>query len=155
MNNEKEHKSDFNLPGVDPAKLKSHPFKTPEGYFENLTPRMVQIATEQPEKPKAGILDSLLKPQFLAPAFSIAAMVAVAFFMFDGGAVDLDQQFAELANELQYEQLAMLDDVHSMDLIETDLVNIEFESVNGDDEISDYLLENDVELSTLVDEITL
>ena len=155
MNNEQEHKSDFNLPGINPEKLKENPFKTPDGYFEELTPRMVQVASDQTEKSSQGVLESLLKPQFLAPAFSIAAIVAVVLFMFDGSTVDLDQQFAELANDLQYEQLAMLDDVHSIDLVESDLVNIEFTSVSDDDDISDYLLENDVELSTLVDEITL
>ncbi|MFT4680421.1 MAG: hypothetical protein ACI9FU_000359 [Granulosicoccus sp.] len=155
MSNEQEHKSDFNLPGINPEKMKENPFKTPNGYFEDLTPRMVQIASSQPEKSKAGILESMLKPQFLAPAFGIAAIVAVAFFMFNGPSVDLDQQFAELANDLQYDQLAMLDNIDPIDLVESDLINIEFASISNTDDISDYLLENDVELSTLVDEITL
>lgn len=155
MSNEKEDKSDFNLPGMNPEKLKANPFKTPEGYFEGLTPRMVQIASSKPENPKAGILERLLKPQFLAPVFSIGVIVIVAVFMLGNPSVDLDQQFAELANDLQYDQLAMLDNIDPIDLVESDLINIEFASISNTDDISDYLLENDVELSTIVDEITL
>jgi hypothetical protein len=155
MNNEKEHKPDFNLPGIDPKRLKENPFKTPNGYFEGLTPRMVQAASETSEPGKTGILESLFRPQFLAPVFSVAVIVAIAFYMFGGNSVDLDQQFADLARDLQYEQLAMLDEVDSIDLIESDLVSLEFASMSDEDDITDYLLENDVELSTLVDEITL
>jgi hypothetical protein len=155
MKNEKEHKPDFSLQGIDPKRLKENPFRTPDQYFEDLTPRMVQAVSETPVKEKVGILESFLRPQFLAAAFSIAVIVVVAFYSFNSNSVNLDQQFAELARDLQYEQLAMLEEVDPIDLIESDLVSLEFASMNNDDDITDYLLENDVKLSTLVDEITL
>jgi hypothetical protein len=60
-----------------------------------------------------------------------------------------------MAGNLQYEQLATIEGIDPIDLVESDLVNLEFASITYDDDITDYLLENDVELSTLVDEITL
>jgi hypothetical protein len=152
MKNEKEHKPDFHLPGIDSKKLRENPFKTPKGYFENLTPRMLQAVSETPVKEKVGILQSFLRPQFLAPAFSIAV---IAVYLTHGNALDLDQQFGEMAIDLQYEQLATIEGVDLIDLVESDLINLEFASITYDDDITDYLLENDVELSTLLDEITL
>ena len=148
-----EHKPDFNLLDNDPEKLKGNPFKTPHGYFNNLTPRLVQIAIEKEKT--SGVLESLLNTNFLAPAFSIAVIAVIAFYIVSGNSVNLDQQFTEMAIDLQFEQLAMLDEVDPIDLIETDLIYLGNITVSNDDDITDYLIDNDVKLSTLVDETPL
>ena len=156
MDNEKEHNEELNIPGIDPKKLRSNPMKAPEGYFDDLTPRMMQaVKAAQVEDEKSGWLENIF-PKVIAPSLGIAMIVVVAFFTLRNNAgPDLDTQFAELASDISLEQLVLLDEIQSVDLIETDLIDLGADLLEDDEDITEYLLENEVELSTLVDEITL
>ena len=163
MNNNKEHNEELNqpdflagIPGIDPKKLRSNPMKAPEGYFEDLTPRMMQAVKDaQVKEENTSWLEGIF-PKVVAPTLGIAMIIIVAFFALRNNAgPDLDTQFAELANDISLEQLVLLDEFKSVDLIETDLLDLESGMIEDDEDITEYLLENEVELSTLVDEITL
>ena len=156
MNKEKEHNEELNLPGIDPKKLRSNPLKAPEGYFEGLTPRVMQTIKQSQVRTEPSDWVSFIFPKMVVPAFGVAVIVIVAFSALRKKAgSDLESQFAELASDISVEQLAELDDIGSLDLIETELMDLESALPDVEEDIIEYVLHNEVELSTLVDEMTL
>ncbi|MBP9152378.1 MAG: hypothetical protein KBF73_08860 [Flavobacteriales bacterium] len=154
QNTENHSDPKLNLEGFSEADLKRNAFKTPEGYFENLTPRIMESvrASEQVSA----------KPTFnwnriLIPSFGIAA-IALATWFFLPPTGNPEPNFEMVLASLSVEELAEYADLQPAELVSYELVSyneitIE-ESVFSDEEIIEYLsTEDEIELNTLIDEI--
>ena len=153
-NTENHNEPKLNLKGLSEASLKRNAFKTPDGYFENLTPRIMESvrASEQP----------LAKPTFnwnriLVPSFGIAAIALTTWF-FIPPTENPGPNFDVVLASLSVEELAEYTDLNASELVGYDLVSYNElttdESSFSDEEIIEYLsTEEEVELNTLIDEI--
>ncbi len=153
-NAENHNEPKLNLKELSEASLKRNPFKTPEGYFENLTPRIMESvrASEQ----------SSAKPAFnwnriLVPSFVIAAIALTTWF-FIPPTENTEPNFDVVLASLSVEELAEYTDLNASELVSYDLVSYNElttdQSSFSDEEIIEYLsTEEEVELNTLIDEI--
>lgn len=144
----------LNLEGISERELKRNAFKTPEGYFENLTPRMMESVRNSQRPAKAGWPVWM---KAMTPSIGIAAVALAAWFLIPPTAnetLDFDTVLASLS----VEELATYADLQPSELVSYELVDYNQLAMNEsnltDDEIIEYLeTEEDVELNTIIDEI--
>jgi hypothetical protein len=153
-NTENHNEPKLNLKGLSEANLKRNAFKTPEGYFENLTPRIMESvrASEQ----------SSTKPIFswnriLVPSFGIAAIALTTWFFIPPTENPVPNFDIVLAS-LSIEELAEYTDLNASELVSYELVSYNDLAVDeisfSNQEIIEYLsTEEEVELNTLIDEL--
>lgn len=153
--NQNQHNEDFDLKieGISTDQLKRNPFQTPDGYFDELTPRiMASIRSSESE---------VLKPQInwwrvLMPGLGFAAMVlAVWLFSNPNGSDELG--FDEAMASISLEELDLYAEFDTEDLLAYGLIEAEdvvMETELTEEEIIDYLIdEEEVELNTIYEEI--
>lgn len=152
MKEQDRHNDDFQIPGIEQGG--PTPFKVPDGYFDELTPRVMSRIheSESPaEKTPTGF------PIGRLVGFGLAAVLLGVFFFnpFGNQKLDMNTEFAEVANSSTLEFLMDEEDISIDDLLAADLIDLEEESELGEDAYLDYLIENEVELTTIVEELTL
>jgi hypothetical protein len=142
----KDETTGFRLEGTDAPKPNVRPFRVPEGYFDGLTPRMMQAvrATSVTNRPTGWVLKY---PQLLMPAFgSLLAAVAISAYLFSErmstsnmaetiGVEDLEEYGSWDENDL----------FHYVNLSEELLPYEEFEATT----VVDYLMEEDIASSSM------
>ena len=144
----------LNLEGFSEADLKRNAFKTPQGYFENLTPRLMESIRKSEQLTK--------KPMFswgkiLAPSFGIAAL-ALAVWFFIPPTQNTSPNFDTVLVSISVEELTEYADLNVTELVHYELVDYDqlamYESRLTDEDIIEYLEnEEEFELNTLIDEI--
>lgn len=153
---------------------KQNPFQVPERYFDAL-PAIVQ---ERCIKDKGASLSEwlqyILNPRILAPISVSIVLIAFGINFFISQPTPDPSQREERANALKsllmekdallsLEQLSAEDiyttmeagDLYDIDeyLIVEALIRVESEDEGSDDAIIDYLIENGIELSTIINEL--
>lgn len=144
----------LNIEGISQQQLKRKAFKTPEGYFENLTPRVME-SVRNSEQPVKAVWSVWMK--ILTPTVGIAAVALAAWFVIPPTANDAPDFDTVLAS-LTVEELATYADLQPSELVSYELVDYNQLALNEskltDDDIIEYLeTEEDVELNTIIDEI--
>lgn len=155
MKNAEHHiEPKLNVEVFSEADLKQNIFKTPEGYFENLTPRVMESvrASEQSSDNAA-----ISWKHILIPAFGIAAVALIALFFYNP-TENVNPNFDQVLASLTIEEIASYADLQPSELLSYELVNYNeialTENSFSEDEIIEYLsTEEEVELNTLIDEI--
>lgn len=151
MKEQDQHNEDLNIPGLE--KGKSNPFKVPANYFEELTPKVMSRIHEAETSTKE---ESAGFPIWRLAGLGLATLV-IGLLIFNpfSKPADLSSQFSEVAESHSLEFLVAEADISIDDLLAADLIELEEESETDEDAYLDYLIENEIELSTIVDELTL
>jgi len=135
--NDKDPK--LHLIDISDEELKKNTFKTPDGYFENLTPRVMESVRSSEDTMPGKVFDL---NKFMLPAFGIAAMALVALFLFnpsDQSDIDFETTLASLT----LEELTEYADLQPYELVAYELVDYDqnsFEETElSEEEILQYL----------------
>lgn len=162
MQNVPENKEpELNFNGVSGSELKHNAFRTPNNYFEDLTPRVMQSVREAGKVTAKGPdWISVFRLRVLAPSFSIAIIVFLGFyFMRNDNSNELD--FQQIVMTMSLEELDLFVEFEPSELLAYDLVNygqftLEENAMNGIEEhdVIEYLMDEDeFELNTIIDEL--
>ena len=137
---------------------KENPFETPKDYFDTLEDRILKKIpatthnlTDQPAKKKAAVVVSFFK--FVAkPQISIPAIAAslVLYFTFLFPTTDHTLNMEELASLLIEERIEIEDMLVYEAYLEDSFDDSESES--GEEEIIDYLIDRNIDYSTIINE---
>lgn len=149
--NHKEPK--LNLEGLSEADLKRNAFETPEDYFENLTPRVMESVRNSEQIQEPSVIN--WKAVF-APVVGIAAVALMVWFFIDPNDTT-SPDFDTVLASLSVEELNEYADFDATDLVSFGLVDFEQITLTDDsftnEEIFEYLSEEELELNTLIEEI--
>jgi hypothetical protein len=152
-NTENHNEPKLKIEGLSESDLKRNAFKTPDGYFNNLTPRIME-SVRNSEKPVATVVFDWKR--VLIPTFSIAAVVLTAWFLIrpaDTATPDFDGVLASLS----ISELTEYADLNATELVSYELVDYDqpalVETQLSQEEIIDYLNEEEIELNSIIDEI--
>lgn len=151
MKEQNQHNEELNIPGL--VKGASNPFKVPAGYFEELTPKVmsrIHDSESMATKESAGF------PVWRLAGLGLAALV-IGLMIFNpfSKPADLSRQFAEVAEANSLEFVVTEADISIDDLLAANIIDLEEETETSEDEYLEYLIENEVELTTIVEELTL
>ena len=148
-----EEHNELKIDGVNPSDLKRNSFKTPEGYFENLTPRIMDAARKSEAKAEEP---SFNWQRLLFPTIGVAAIAIAAILVFnptETESLDFDTALASVT----LEELDLFADFETEELLAYELVEYENLQTNEEldkEEILDYLLyEENLELNDIIEEI--
>ena len=142
----------LNIEGVLEQDLQRNAFKTPEGYFDNLTPRIMQ-SVRSSEVPTESIWPVWMK--VLTPTIGIAA-IALAVWFFMPPHENETPDFEMVLNSLSVEELALYADANPTELVKYELVDYNEVDMNEltEEELLEYLeSEDEIEMNTLINEI--
>ncbi len=145
---------ELNLKGIPDTELKRTPMKVPDGYFADLTPRImenVRASATRQETPR------LNWRHILVPSFGIASIVLAAWF-FMPSTKQADPDFDTVLASLTVEELVEYTELQPTELVSYGLVSYNEMSEEDDSfsqsDIIEYLSsEEDMELTTLMNEI--
>jgi hypothetical protein len=126
---------------------KYNPFDVPAGYFDEF-PGIIQELTA-PKKPHFSIKEWLL--QLIRPNFAIPVVITIVIAIAAINVINKQvQQGADATAELSLEeQLYPIDEATLVDLLSNNNEENNTRQVSGDENIADYLLDNNVDEATL------
>ena len=143
----------LNIEGVSDRELKRNAFKTPDGYFENLTPRIMESVCNSEEN---GLASGFDWRRFLVPSLGIATAVMAAWFFLTPTEIS-SPDFDTVLASLTVEELTEYADLEAAELVSYELVDYNqlamIEPNLTEEEIIDYLSEDEIELNSIIDEI--
>ena len=152
-NAEKHNEPDLMIEGISESELKRNSFKTPEGYFENLTPRVMESVRESEGKIQSSTINWW---RVLMPGLGFATL-ALAVWIFTSPDANDNLNFDEIVASLTLEELDNFAEFDTEDLLAYGLVtseDVKIESEFSEEELIDYLLnEEDLELNSIYEEI--
>ncbi|MGB0368727.1 MAG: hypothetical protein ACPGU4_06190 [Flavobacteriales bacterium] len=151
-NTEKHNEPDLRINGISDSDLKRNPFKAPEGYFENLTPRVMESVRASEEKTIAPTINWW---RVLLPGLGFASMVLAVWF-FDGFTESDDSNFEQVVASMTLEELDEFAEFETDELLAYGLIDseeLEVESNFTEDELIDYLIDEEIELNSIYEEI--
>ena len=144
--NKHSEKEELKIEGCSREGLKRNSFQTPEGYFENLTPRVMEAVRASEE--------TVTEPSFswqrlLFPTIGIAAIAIAAVLIINPSGTESLDFDAALAS-VTLEELDLFADFETEELLAYELVDYDdFESELEEEDIIDYLMEEDLDLNEL------
>jgi hypothetical protein len=137
---------ELNIEGCSREGLKRNPFQAPDGYFENLTPRVMEAVRTSEEKQAEF---SFNWQQLLFPTIGIVAIAIVAVLIFNPNETDSLDFDAALAT-VTLEELDAFVEFETEELLAYELVDYgDFQSTLEEGDIIDYLIEQDLEIDEL------
>ena len=143
---------ELNIEGVSEQDLKRNPFKAPKGYFDNLTPRVMENVRNS-EVSIESAWPAWLK--MLTPTVVVAA-VALAIWFFSPPTNTETLDFETVLASFSVEEVVTYADADPNELIQYELVDYS-ELALGDvteEELLNYLeLEEEIEINTWMNEI--
>ena len=152
-NTEKHNEPDLRIEGVSESELKHNVFKAPDGYFENLTPRVMASVRVSEETLQSSTINWW---RVLIPGLGFATMVLAVWF-FTSPAANNSLNFDQVVASMSLEELDQFAEFEMEDLLAYGLVSsedVEIESNFTEEELIDYLLEEEeIELNTIYEEI--
>ncbi len=138
--------------------MKENPFLVPDGYFENFSSRLQDKLAEERKKEERSLY-LVLKP-FIYTVSSVAAILILTFIFYkaivDKGntAVPSNSEIAAMFEEDVYDlEDTYLSDNYSNELEADDLMFSNEDDPSYEDEIIQYLLDENVEIETIVNEL--
>lgn len=144
--NRHSENEELNIEGCSREGLKRNSFQTPEGYFENLTPRVMDAVRASEETVAEP---SFNWQRFLFPTIGIAAIAVAAVLIFNPSeteSLDFDTALASVT----LEELDLFADFETEELLAYELVDYDdLESELEEEDIIDYLMEEDLDLNEL------
>ena len=152
MKEQDQHNEELNFQGLE--KGKSAPFKVPANYFEELTPKVMSKIHEAETSTKEA---STGFPVWRLAGLGLAGLIIGLLIInpFSKPKPDLSAQFATVAETSSLEFLVNEEDISIDDLLAANIIDLEGETESSEDEYLEYLIENEVELNTIVEELTL
>jgi hypothetical protein len=144
----------LNIEGISEHELKRNSFKTPEGYFDSLTPSVMEKVRNSERPIKAGWPVWM---KVLTPSVGVAA-VALATWLFIPPTENDEPDFDTVLASLTVEELTTYADLEPSELVSYELVDYDQLADNEnkltEEDIIHYLeTEEDVELNLIIDEI--
>lgn len=142
----------LNIKGVSESELKQNPFNVPGGYFDNLTPRVMESVRT------SAVSENASWPvwmKVLTPTMGIAS-IAMALWFFMPPAQNNTQDLNEVLATMTIEELTLYADVEPSELIAYELVEYNETVLENlsDEELLHYLeTEEQVDINTLMNEI--
>ena len=144
--NQHSENEELNIEGYSREGLKRNSFQTPEGYFENLTPRVMDAFRASEE---AVAEPSFNWKRFLFPTIGIAAIAVAAVLIFNPSeteSLDFDTALASVT----LEELDLFADFETEELLAYELVDYDdLESELEEEDVIDYLMEEYLDLNEL------
>jgi hypothetical protein len=138
-------------------------FKVPDGYFDSLSPRIVDAIKKQENRSFIqAIIPSFRKPYIWAPAMVTALVAVLLLFVIPlkkESSVQVVNQWEEInmAYDASYAEEALLAESYTIEneLEKADINNIESVSYTGaneatDEEITEYLKNQDIDSDLLI-----
>lgn len=127
---------------------KYNPFEIPTGYFDTLPTTIQQlVAIEKPHVSLKEWLLQIIRPNFAIPVVAVI-IIAIAAIRFVNEQVEKPK--ADLTADLSLEeQLYPIDESLLVDLINTTNAETDLKQADAEENITDYLIENDVDESAL------
>jgi hypothetical protein len=150
--NQHNDNEELRIEGCSREGLKRNSFQTPEGYFENLTPRVME-AVRGSETVAETSWPIWLK--IFMPAISVAA-VAIAVWFFMPPNQNETPDFESVLASLSVKELTLYADVNPTELVKYELVDYSEVDVSEmtEDELLEYLeSEDEIEINTLINVI--
>jgi hypothetical protein len=150
--NQHNDNEDLKIEGCSREGLKRNSFQTPEGYFDNLTPRVME-AVRGSETVAESSWPIWLK--VFTPAAGIAVVAMAVWFFIPPTEVETPD-FESVLASLSVEELTLYADVNSTELVKYELVDYSEVDVSEmtEDELLEYLeLEDEIEINTLINVI--
>ena len=155
--------SENHFPFLESLKHENQGFRVPDGYFDSLSPRIVDEIKKQGNKSFIRILIPVVrKPVFWAPLAATSVIAILLLFAIPAEkvpAVQITDEWTELtmAYDASYAEEALLAESHAIDN-ELEVANIDFmESapITGmneptDEEITKYLKEQEIDNDILI-----
>lgn len=155
--------SENHLPFLESLKQENQGFRVPVGYFDSLSPRIVDAIKKQENKSFIRILIPVFrKPVFWAPLAVTSVIAILLFFAIPDekvSAVQIADEWTELTMvyDASYAEEALLAESHAIDN-ELEMTNIDFmetASIAGmneptDEEITKYLKEQEIDNDILI-----
>ena len=150
--NQHTEKPELTIDGISMESLKRNKFSTPEGYFDNLAPR-VMAAVRETESVSS-------KPSFnwwriLVPSLGCAS-VLIGMYLFNLDSKNTQLNFNEVVATITLEELDDYANFDSEELLAFELVCEEergFSDVIENEDAIEYLLEEDLNIDDLYNEI--
>lgn len=146
------NESKLNIEGVSEEDLKRNAFKVPEGYFDNLTPRVMESVRTSEVSEKATWPVWM---KVLTPTIGIAT-VALAIWFFMPPSENESPDFETVLASLSVEELTLYANADPNELVKYELVDYNELDLSemSEEELLDYLeLEDELEMNTLINEI--
>lgn len=154
MENTEEHNEpELRFDGVSQSELKRNAFKAPEGYFENLTPRVMESVRGS----EANLQSSTINWwRILMPGLGFATMILAVWFFTSPDTND-SLNFDQVVASMTLEELDDFAEFETEDLLAYGLVtsdDLEIESQFSEDDLINYLLdEEEMEINSIYEEI--
>lgn len=136
---------------------RENPFSTPEGYFDDLSSRVISRIAEE-KQVKQTVWRSIFQPRtaIAASLLAIGLAVATKYVFFNQTEPKETATAEELFAQLSEDDLEGLSDELFMEDVLTEVVHeerIPFENLDDEEAIIDYLMENNIDLMTLSNEL--
>lgn len=132
---------------------KKLPFSVPDGYFDTLPSRIQDLCvSSQKQKPFALFLQTVRTQLALAAGFAAFVVLAYAGYFY----IQLTPTPRELSKNDYIEVVSKrISDFDEGQLVEASGVNVKFDSIKPDknDQIIQYLLEENIDYVTLMEQI--
>lgn len=152
-NTEKHNEPELRFDDVSQSELKRNAFKAPEGYFENLTPRVMESVRGS----EANLQSSTINWwRVLMPGLGFATMILAVWFFTSPDTND-NLNFDQVVASMTLEELDDFAEFETEDLLAYGLVtsdDLEIESQFSEDDLINYLLdEEEMEINSIYEEI--
>lgn len=142
----------LNLEGISEQKLKRNAFKTPEGYFDNLTLRVMESVRDSKVSTESTWPVWM---KVLTPTTGIAT-IALAVWIFIPPTENETPDFTEVLASLSIEEVVLYAEANPTELVQYELVDYNEVDLSEmtEDELFEYLeSEDEIEINTLMNEI--
>ncbi|HYX08055.1 MAG TPA: hypothetical protein VE912_15095 [Bacteroidales bacterium] len=137
---------------------KDNPFSVPDGYFDTFPERLMRQVVKEKTTSFSQRMFQLVRPQFaLAGGLLLFALIGYVGFSFL-----LDHQpgkqvltSTEINSVLETDP-AFIDEYTLIDVVDEDQINSETGESNEDaydDQVADYLMDHDIEMTTLIEQL--
>lgn len=150
---ENHNEADLRIEGASESDLKRNAFMAPEGYFENLTSRVMSSVRGSETKLKSSTINWW---RVLMPGLGFATMV-LAIWFFNGINQSENLNFNQVVASMTLQELDDFAEFETEDLLAYGLVtsaDLEIESDFSEDDLINYLLDDgEMELNSIYEEI--
>ncbi len=161
METKSNYSDNFN-PEKDAPQLhaigKGNSFKVPDEYFDELPSKVISRIAEEKER-KSGVIISIFQPRIAIAASVLLVGLLVASQAIFNTKQTTVTEFAsaeEVLDQFTEEELALLEEDLFLESMMTDAViegDLPFEDLNDEDAIINYLIQNNVDISTIANDL--